>query len=342
MTFEDPGVFWLLMVLPFLLLGLGLWGWVAKRDIATIFCLNLRRLRQGQVVKYGLAAILMVLLVCAWALPRVAFLSAEAIKKTGEIALLVDVSASMGARADLYSLSRLERTKPILSDVVDRMEELGEVRLSLHGFTSIARSHVPLVGVEDYPYLKESMKKVLDIQSTPGTGTSLGRPILNVMDKFSDGEGAKLIVLFSDGETFLGLTPGVHEVERGWMDEAIQKAGEKGIKVITVGIGELEGARIPLYDRKGTFTGEYHKLEGIDYVTYLKEDGLQEIASRTGGRCFSEQNLQELIPFLEDNLAPGTATQAPEETLDYRYVAHWFLFAALPVWAILARRYLLN
>lgn len=342
MTFEDPRPFWALVVLPFLLPGLGLWGWVTKKEIATVFCLSLRRLRRGQVVKYALAAILMVLLVCAWALPRVSFLSARTIRKTGEIALLVDVSASMGAQASLDSLSRIERSKPVLYQVIDRMAELGEVRISLHGFTSIARSHVPFVGEEDYPYLKESIKRVLDIQSTPGTGTSLGRPILNVVDKFSDSAGAKLIVLLSDGESFLGLTPGVHEVERGWMDEAIQKAGEKDIKVITVGIGEPEGARIPLYDRNGTFIGEYHKLQGIDYVTYLEEDGLQEIASRTGGRYFSEQELQELIPYLGDNLAPASATEAPEETLDYRYVAHWFLLAALPVWVVLARRHLLN
>lgn len=342
MTFEQPSALWALLALPFVLVALGLWGWRVKKEIATIFRLDLDRLKESQLAKYGLSSILMALLVCAWALPRVPFLSAETAGKTGEVALLVDVSASMDARVAVDSPSRMERSKPILYDIVDRMAEQGEVKLSLHGFTSIARSHVPFVGVEDYPYLKESIKRVLDIQSVPGTGTSLGRPILNVVDKFSDSEGTKLIVLISDGETFLGLTRGVHEVERGWMEDAVQKATDKGIKVVTVGIGEPDGTRIPVYDARGNFTGEYYKLQGVDYVTYLEEVGLMEMASRTGGRYFSEQNVHDLVPFIEENLSLAPATEAVEESLTYRYVTHWILLAALPVWILLARRYLLN
>jgi Ca-activated chloride channel family protein len=342
MSFEDPGAFWLFLFLPFLLFGLGLWGWVVKREIAEMFRLNIRRLRGSQVAKYAMAAILMALLVVALALPKLAFSSIQTSKKTGEIALLVDVSASMGAQKDLDSANRLERAKPILGEIVDRMETLGEVRISLHGFTSIARSHVPFVGREDYSYLRESIKKVLDIQSVPGTGTSLARPVLNVVEKFSDYEGAKLIVLASDGEAFLGVTRGVQEIEREWLDEAVQKATEKGIKVVTLGIGEREGARVPLYDAKGTFTGVYQKLQGIDYVTYLEEDELKELAARTGGAYFAEQDREALLTFVEEALPPAPATQAADETIDYRYVSHWFLLAALPAWIILARRHLLK
>ncbi len=342
MSFEAPGAFWLFLALPFLLLGLGLWGWVTKKEIAETFRLNIRCLKRDQVVKYGLVAILMALLVVALALPQLAFPSVTTAKKTGEIALLVDVSASMGAQKDLDSASRLDRAKPILDEIVDRMEAMGGVKISLHGFTSIARSLVPFVGEEEYPYLRESIKKVLDIQSVPGTGSSLGRPILNLVDKFPDSEGVKLIVLVSDGEAFLGITRGVQDVERGWTDEAIQKATEKGIKVIAVGIGEADGARVPLYDPKGNFTGEYQKLQGVDYVTYLEEDGLREIASRTGGQYFSEQEQEELLTYIEDHLSPAAMADVPEETIDYRYIAHWFLFVALPVWIVLARRYLVK
>jgi len=341
MIFENLSVLWLLLALPFLLAGLGLGGWLAKREFVVTFRLNARRLQRSQVAKYGMAAILMGLLVAALALPKVAFTTIGAAKKTGEIALLVDVSASMGARQGLDSPSRLERAKPILYEIVDRMEGLGEVRISLHGSTSIARSLVPLVGVEDYPYLKESISKLLDVQSTPGTGSSLGRPILNVEAKFPEDQRVKLVVLLSDGETFLGVTRGVSDVERGWIEEAVKKAGEEGIKVITVGIGEPEGARIPLYDTEGSFSGAYQKLQGIDYVSYLEEAGLKEVAVRTRGRYFSERDREELIAYIEENLSPE-ATGVPEEFLDYRYVAHWFVLGALPVWVVLARRHLLK
>ncbi|MBC8253510.1 MAG: VWA domain-containing protein, partial [Ardenticatenia bacterium] len=238
--------------------------------------------------------------------------------------------------------NRLERVKPILYEIIDSMEELGQVNISLHGFTNIARSHLPFVGKEDYPYLKESIKRVLDIYSTPGSGSSLGQPILNVAGKFSIGEQTKLIILFSDGEPFVGLTRGMTEYERAFIEQAVQKAVEEGIKVITVGIGEREGAKTPLFDAQGTFTGEYAKLQGVDYVSYLEEEGLKEIASRTGGKYFLETDREGLIEFLEENLSLATPEGVTEEVKGYRSIAHWFLSGCLPIWVVFARRHLLN
>lgn len=342
MIFENPSALWLLLALPPLLFGLGLWGWKAKKEIAVMFSLGLRRLRRKQVEKYIIAGVLMALLIVALALPRVAFTASATPKKSGEIALLVDVSASMAAQKDLDTPSRLERVKPILYEIIDSMEELGDVKISLHGFGDIARSLVPFVGKEDYPYLKGSIKKLLDINSTPGEGTSLGQPILNVAGKFSPDEKVKIIILFSDGEAFIGWTRGIHETERGWIEEALKKAREEGIKVITVGVGELEGAKIPLYDEYGEFTGDYDKLRGVDYISYLEEEGLKEIASRTEGDYFFEKNREGLIEFIEENLTLATTEGIPEEVKGYRYIAHWFLLGALPIWVIFARNYLLK
>lgn len=342
MIFENPGALWLLLVLPFLFLGLGLWGWRAKKEIAETFQLNLRRLKRSQVEKYITAGVLMALLVGAFALPKLPISSLRAPKRAGEIALLVDVSRSMAAQNDLDSHNRLERAKPILYEIIDRMEELGEIRISLHGFSNIARSLVPFVGKEDYPYLKESVKKVLDIYATPGQGSSLGRSILDVAEKFSPDSKVKLIILFSDGEAFLGTTRGTREAETGWVEEALKKAREVGIKVITIGIGEREGAKIPVHDIKGEFTGEYAKLQGVDYISYLEEDGLKEIASQTGGRYFFEKNREGLIEFIEENLSLATPEGVAEEVKGYRYIAHWFLLGALPIWVIFARNYLLK
>jgi len=342
MTFENPGLLWLFLVWPCLLAGLGLWGWVRKREVAETFRLSIRRLQTSQAAKYSMAAGLMALLVVAWALPKATFTSAKATKMTGEIALLVDVSASMAARKDLDSPSRLERVKPILYELIDRLEEMGEVKISLHGATSIARSLVPFVGEEDYPYLRESIRKLLDIQSTPGKGSSVGRPLLNLLDKFSKDEPVKLVIFVGDGEVFIAATPGMHEVERGWIEEAVEKAQLEGVTVITLGIGEKEGAKIPVFDTLGNFTGEYSKLQRSDFVTHLQEDVLQEIAARTGGRYFSEQSQDELVAFVEENLSPVETGGVSEEIMDYRYIAHWFVLAALPIWVVFARHHLLK
>jgi hypothetical protein len=136
--FENPRVFLLLLPLPFLLFGLGFWGWVAKKGIAELFRLNLRPLRRSQAIKYVVAGVLLALVISALALPRLPLSSSVAPKKTGEILLLVDVSASMAAQQNENSFNRLARVKPILNQIIDKMDALGDVKISLYGFTSIA------------------------------------------------------------------------------------------------------------------------------------------------------------------------------------------------------------
>lgn len=342
MVFENPSAFWFIIAVPFLLYGIGYFGWKARREIAGIFHLDLRNLRKKHIEKYLTVTPLLVFCVAGFALPKFPFPSPGTVHRTGEVLFLVDVSGSMEAQKNPEQPNRVERAKSILLQVVDRMDGLGEVRISLYGFTSIARSHVPFVGPEDYPYLRESIKTVLDIYSTPGHGTSLGRPVLNVIEKFSKETPTKLIVLLSDGEIFIGAQPGVHEVERAWLDEAVAKVTENGIRVVTVGVGEREGAKIPMENSKGTPIGDYVKLQGTEYVSYLEEESLRELASRTGGEYFSEQSQEELVTFIAQNLSPTSATAIPEETLEYRSVAHWFILAAMPFWILVARRYFLK
>ncbi len=346
MIFDNAGALGLLVILPPLLFGLGLWGWRAKQEVAVTFPLVLWRLRRKQVEKFILAGVLMALLVVALALPKVATSVVAAPEKTGEVVLLVDVSDSMAAKKHVSSPNRLERIRPMLYEIIDSLELLGQVKISLHGFTNTARSHVPFVGIEDYPYLRESIGAVLDINSTPGEGSSLGQPILDVAGKFSEGEPNKLLILFGDGEPFAGLTRGMTDYEGLLIDKAVETAGKQGIRVITVGVGEREGAKIPVFSSEGQFTGEYAKLLNVDrttyrdYISYLEEDGLKKIAAGTNGRYFSEEDRGELINYIGENLGPAAEEAAAKEVKVYRSIAHWFVLAALPVWIVLVRRHL--
>ena len=334
MIFENPSALILLLVLPILLFGLGFWGWRSKKEIAGTFQLNLRRLKRSQIEKYLIAGILLALITGSLALPKLPFPSQAVPKKAGEIALLVDVSPSMAARKEPASPSRIERAKPILLEIIDRMQGSGEVKISLHGCTNIARSHVPFIGEEDFPYLKESVQKILDIHSTPGLGSSIGRPVLNAAEKFSRGERAKIIVLFSDGEVFSSRRRGIGDVERHYLEAAVKKAVQEGVKVVTVGMGEREGAKIPLGP-----TGGYASLGGVDYISYLEEEGLKEISSRTGGKYYFEGNRRGLLEWVEENL---TRTEGGAgERKEYQPVSHWFIIAALGIWAVLAKGFLL-
>jgi len=343
MTFENPNALWLLLVLPPLLFGLAFWGWKAKKGAAAIFPLSLRHLGRKQIEKYTIAGVIVVLLIIVLSSPKTIYTAPAPVEKTGEIALLIDVSTSMSAQKDIDSPNRLERIRPILYEIVDNMEKLGQVKISLHGFTNISRSLVPLIGKEDYPYLKESIKQLLDINSIPGKDTGFGIPLTNVANKFTEGEQAKLIILFSDGEPFFGSTIGMTGYERVFLERAVGEILNKDIKIITVGVGEKEGAKIPLYDSYGVFTGSYAlKRLGVDYISYLGEDVLIEIASLTNGSYFYEKNLKGLIELIEENLDVVVSEKINESIKVYHSIDYWFVLAALPLWVIFVRRYLLG
>ncbi len=342
MQFENPGALLLLPVLLVAFVGLGLGGWKAREEIARSFLLDVPRLERKQIEKYVLASLLGVLLIVASALPVIASSTIAPSEKAGEIALLVDVSGSMAAQMDVRSPSRLKHVQFILEEIVDHLNELGQPRVSLHGYTNIARSLVPFVGPEDYGFLKESIANVLDTYSTPGQGSVLGRSILDVIGKFTKEGKVRLIVLFGDGEAFIGLTRGMRNEERALLDAAIARAKEAGIPIICVGVGETQGAKIPLYDVEGKFTGEYAKLQGVDFVSYLEPTYMQEVAEQTGGMYLSESNWRELIPFLRDRLALAEPIGAGKEVKVYHSIAPWFLLAALPVWLVFIRRHLLD
>jgi Ca-activated chloride channel homolog len=342
MNLGNRDALWLIPVSLFFLLGLGVWGWRAKRELARLFRVDLDRLKKKHVAKLVAAGIVMALLVTALASPRFPFSVAPTPNKTGEVALLVDVSMSMAARRDPNAPSSLDRTKSLLREIVDHMQELGGVRMGLYGFTNMARSHVPFVGRQDYPYLKATIDKVLDINSTPGSGSGFGRPILDVASKFSKEAKIKLIVLFSDGEAFVGVSRGVQDTERGLFEQAITRASLEGIKVVTVGVGEPKGAKIPLYKTDGAFTGEYARLHDTDLYFYLRTERLKEIASRTGGRYYDENDRQGLIRFIKENLDLAPYEEIAGKTTEYRSIASWLILACLPIWAMFARRFLIG
>jgi hypothetical protein len=342
MYLEDPKALWLIPLSVLFLVGLGAWGWRAKKEIGELFRVDPSRLKGRLVRKHIAAGLLMALLACALASPKVPFSVLPVRSKTGEVALLVDVSTSMAARKDPKSPSSLERVKPILNEIVDHMQELGGVRIGLYGFTHMARSHVPMVGKQDYPYLKASIDKVLDVNSTPGSGSGFGRPILDVSGKFSRDAKIKLIVLFSDGEAFVGVSRGMQGTERGLMEQAMIRTGLEGIKVITVGVGERKGAKVPVFNAEGAFTGTYEQLHDADLYFYLKEESLREIASRTGGRYYAENDRRGLIGFIQESLDSAPLDEIAGQPTEYRSIAPWLVLACLPIWAIVARRFLMR
>jgi hypothetical protein len=320
-------------------MGLAVWGWRAKKESVKLFRLDMIRLRNRHIEKYLLSSLLLSIFIIAFAFPEVAVTGLAADERAGEIVLCVDVSTSMAAREDADSASRLDRVKDMLYKIVDRMEELGQVKISLCGFTNMGCSLVPLVGTEDYSYLRKSIDKVLDILSVPGDGTDIGQSVQDVLKSYSKAGEAKLLVIFSDGEYYSNIygSGGSEKIRNTAL--AIQQALSNDVKIISVGVGETSGAKIPLYDEDDNFTGEYSQKAGSDFITYLNEAALQEYSTRAEGEYFTENEIRDLINYIENNLS---VKRSEQNVKTYQPVAYLFLIATLPIWIIFVKRHLLN
>jgi hypothetical protein len=102
--------------------------------------------------------------------------------------------------------------------------------------------------MEDYSYLSESIEKILDVNCTPVNegGTSLGRCTRDVVEKFSDDAESKILVVFSDGELYDDSKQEMSRKEELFIEQAVEEVLEVGVTLIMVGVGEEEGAKIPV------------------------------------------------------------------------------------------------
>src|SRR5690554_7557170 len=81
-------------------------------------------------------------------------------------------------------------------------------------------------------------------------GTALSDAIEVGSNYFDDPETSKVIILISDGE----------DHGKG-INDAIAIAKEKGIKIITIGVGTSEGGRIPIKQNGRIVRSEEHTSE---------------------------------------------------------------------------------
>lgn len=168
--------------------------------------------------------------------------------------------------------NRIERAKLAINDCIDQL--MGD-RVALVAFAGTAAIKCPLT--QDYGFFK-TMLKSIDTDSIDRGGTMMGdalRVLLN--DVFDDqAKEYKDILLITDGED--------HD---SFPVEAAKKAGEKGIRLIAIGLGdENEGKRIPLVNDKGEKT--FLKYNGKEVWSRLDADTLRKMVNVTpGGKYFN-------------------------------------------------------
>ncbi len=186
-------------------------------------------------------------------------------KLAANIAVVMDISPSMGAR-DVQP-SRLAQAQKIVTDFSQRLDHH---RLALIAFSANAYTVLPLS--EDTGAFRHFLNQ-LDPSLAYVTGSNLGRGLRLAREALSnESDTGGLVLLVSDGE--------IHDPAAL---EAAAELRQAGHKLITLGVGTVQGAPVPLAG------GRLVRQAGAIFTSQLQRDTLRSLARTGGGQYFDLQ-----------------------------------------------------
>lgn len=182
---------------------------------------------------------------------------------SADVMFVLDVSRSM--LAEDAAPNRLARAKAEINQLVSRLEEH---RVGLVVFAGRAVQACPLT--PDHSFFT-TVLSTIDTRSAGKGGSRVGEAIKTAVRGFPAGQGAKLMVLISDGDD-----------QDPYTQEAAKAARDAGVKIVVVGLGSETGSQITLTDpQTGAKTTLMH--DGKPVISKLDGESLRKIALTTEG-----------------------------------------------------------
>ena len=310
-SFEDKGILWFLLILPFLFyyefkqlnskkskVIFSTSSSLPNNSFLTILPISFIALKT-----FGIGFIILSL-----ARPQFAD-NGKLIKKEVEgidIVIALDVSESM--LAEDFKPNRLEAAKEVgIQFIKDRPQD----RIGLVIYEGESFTQCPLTN--DHNALIEKFKEVNTGYMEPGTAIGLG--LATAVNRLKDSKSkSKVVILLSDGVN-----------TRGSIDPntAAELAKEFGIRVYSIGVGRDGMALFPARDPFGVM----HKIQ---MPVTIDESSLKEIANLTEGKYFRAQNKKALKDiYNEIDKLEKTKVKINEFKLDPPEKFHSFLFLGL-------------
>ena len=310
MSFAAPQMFWLLLMVPALLVFFW-WSWRARQKLMTQFIQA--RLLTGLVAGVSVArqkiraALIMASVICfifALARPQWGYFQEEVAQRGLDIVVAIDTSKSMLA-SDIAP-NRLTRAKLA---ALSLMQEAKSDRLGLVAFAGSAFLECPLT-IDDGAF-RQSVQ-ALDVHTISEGGTSFSEAVDTAAKAFKEGDNYKVLVLFTDGE----------DNDAG-ADDAAKRAAKDGLKIFTVGIGTAAGELLQYQDESGHL--QYVRDdEGHVVKSHLNEPLLRQISADAGGAYYSLSGANTMEALYERSLAPLPKSEAKEQWVRRPYERyHW-------------------
>lgn len=314
---DTPFYFYLLLLIP-ILIAVYLWNTVwKKKKIAEFGSGNyLKRLApeasttSKPLIKMVLLAVTVFALIIALVNPKFGT-RIETVKRQGvDIVFAIDVSKSM--LAEDIAPSRLGKSKQLASQIINN---LASDRIGIVGYAGSAFPMLPIT--TDYSMAKMYIQD-MHTDMVSSMGTALREAIEVGSNYFDDPKTSKVMILISDGE------------DHGeGISDAIAMAKDKGIKIITIGIGTPNGGQIPIKSGNGSI--DYKKdTDGSIVVTKLNDATLKEIAKSTGGVFIYGSKTDEVLQLVDQTLQKIEKTDFESQQIaDFQSQFQWFIGLAL-------------
>jgi Ca-activated chloride channel homolog len=233
------------------------------------------------------------------------------VRTTADVMFLVDTSRSM--LAEDTAPNRLARAKAEIAQLVG---QLHNHRIGLVAFAGRGAVMCPLT--PDHSFFTTVLSTV-DTRSAGRGGSRVGEAIKTAVRGFPTGQGAKLIVLITDGDD-----------QDPYTEEAAKLARDAGIKIVAIGLGSETGSEITLTDpATGAKTQLMH--DGKPVISKLDGERLRKVALVTEGAYIpAGTSAVDLESIMKTHVAPmvNAAVASAQRVIPAeRYL--WLVLAAL-------------
>ncbi len=310
---EEKIWFWLLLIIPvvvifFLLLQL----WKRKAQNKFADKTMLKRLTPNKSVfkpalKLTVLSLAFACITLALVNPKIGT-KLETVKREGvDIVFAVDVSKSM--LAEDIAPNRIDKSKQLVAKIINNLES---DRIGIIAYAGKAFPQLPIT--TDYASAKLFLQGMnTDMLSSQGTAIDqaiqLARTYYNDEDQTN-----RVLIIISDGEDHNNSAA-----------DTAKEAAEEGIKIFTIGVGDIKGGPIPIR-RNGVISNYKKDTKGETVITRLNEETLKNIASEANGNYINGANTTNVVETIKDILSKLDKKEfEAKQFAEFKDQFQWFL-----------------
>ncbi len=314
--FLQPEWFWLLTLLPLVMLWRGRRGPIAAVEYSDVGLVReVARSSRSRIAGWVwlLPVLAGVLMIVGLSRPQRAHSRTEVTVNGIDIVLGLDVSGSMQALDFAVGGHRVNRIEVVKSVVSKFIEERPNDRIGLIAFAGAPFLVSPIT--LDHDWLQRNLDRV-SIGSVDD-GTAIGSAIAASVNRLRmTAAKSKVVILLTDGVNNTGKIAPL---------AAAEAARSMGVKIYTIGVGARGKAPIPVKDEAGRM---HLILAEVD----VDEKTLQAIADETGGRFYRATDTDSLQKIYEQiNRFEKTAQTVQK----FEHIEELYPWALIPALAIL-------